>query len=372
MIVNSVRLEGFRNYLDEMVELSPGINVITGENAQGKTNFLESVYLLSCGHGFRTRLDNELISFDCDYARVTGKVFAHERDQNIEINMSRGTRKLITCNGVKKNASELSDIFRVVLFCPDDLNMIKDGAKARRRFMDMAISQLRPAYVTLLSEYTRLYEHKKRILSDWREKPSLLNTLDEFSDSMCRCSAQIIRYRAAFSKRLSELAVPIHSEFSGSGEDLSLAYQTVSTVSDPFALVTDIYSELTRHQKEHRNAEIASGNILSGIHKDDLEININGVNARLYASQGQTRTAALSLKMAEREISLQDTNECPVLLLDDVLSELDSKRQEFVLNRIGGGQTLITCCEDGHLQRRTEGRIINIAAGRTVSRCGGK
>ena len=367
MIVNSVRLEGFRNYEDETVELSPGINVITGENAQGKTNFLESVFLLSCGHGFRTRADSELISFDREFARVSGKIFSREREQDIEINMSRGQRKQILCNGVKKNAAELSEILRVVLFCPDDLNMIKDGAKARRRFMDMAISQLRPSYAALISEFARLYEHKKRILSDWREKPSLLEALDEFSDSMCRCSAQIIRYRAAFSKRLSEVAVPIHSEFSGSGEELSLSYQTVGTVSDPFAAASEIYPELLEHQMTHRQAEIASGNVLSGIHKDDLDININGVNARLYASQGQTRTAALSLKMAEREISLQDTNECPVLLLDDVLSELDAKRQEFVLNRIGGGQTLITCCEDGRLQKRTGGKIIGVAAGRIVS-----
>lgn len=366
MIVNSVRLEGFRNYIDETVELSPGINVITGENAQGKTNFLESVFLLSCGHGFRTRADSELISFDREFSRVSGKVFTREREQSIEINMNRGIRKQILCNGVKKNASELSETLRVVLFCPDDLNMIKDGAKARRRFMDMAISQLRPSYAALISEYTRLYEHKKRILADYRDKPSLLEALDEFSDSMCRCSAQIIRFRAAFSKRLSEVAVPIHSEFSGSGEELSLTYRTVSTVCDPFAAASEIYPKLVEHQKSHREAEIASGSVLSGIHKDDLDININGANARLYASQGQTRTAALSLKMAEREISLQDTNECPVLLLDDVLSELDAKRQEFVLNRIGGGQTLITCCEDGQLQKRTGGKIINVAGGRIV------
>ena len=366
MIVNSVRLEGFRNYLDENVELSPGINVITGENAQGKTNFLEAVYLLSCGRGFRTRIDSELIAFDAERAKVSAKVFSAEREQRIEIGMARGIRKQIQVNGVRKNASDLSEILRVVLFCPDDLNMIKDGAKARRRFMDMAISQLRPSYAALISDYTRLYEHKKRILSDWREKPSLLDTLDEFSDGMCRCSAQIIRYRAAFAKRLSETAVPIHSEFSGSGEELRLEYQTVSTVKYPFAPASEIYPALTEHQKLHREAEIASGNVLSGIHKDDLDISINGVNARLFASQGQTRTAALSLKMAEREISLQDTNDCPVLLLDDVLSELDAKRQEFVLNRIGGGQTLITCCEDGRLKERTEGNIIGVAGGKTV------
>lgn len=366
MIVNSVRLEGFRNYTDEIVELSPGINVITGENAQGKTNFLESVYLLSCGHGFRTRLDNELISFDSGFSKVTGKVFSAEREQTIEINMKSGTRKRINVNGVKKNASELSEILRVVLFCPDDLNMIRDGARARRRFMDVAISQLRPQYAALISEYTRLYEHKKRILSDWREKPSLLDTLDDFSESMCRCSAQIIRYRAAFANRLSETAVPIHSEFSGSDEKLSLEYKTVKTVTDPFAAASEIFPQLIEHQKAHREAEISSGSILSGIHKDDIDISINGANARIFASQGQTRTAALSLKMAEREISMQDTNECPVLLLDDVLSELDAKRQKFVLNRIGGGQTLITCCEDERLQKKTGGKIISIAGGKLV------
>lgn len=366
MIINSVHLEGFRNYTDETVELSPGINVITGENAQGKTNFLEGVFLLSCGHGFRTRFDNELISFDRDFARVTGNVFAQERQQCIDISMRRGQRKQILCNGVKKNSTELSELLRVVLFCPDDLNMIKDGAQTRRRFMDMAISQLRPSYVTLLSEYTRLYEHKKRILCDWHEKPSLLDTLEEFSDSMCVCSSKIIRYRAAFSKKLSEAAVPIHREFSGIGEELSISYRTVTTVTDPFASAAEIYGELLEHQRAHRDAEIASGNVLSGIHKDDLEILINGNNARLYASQGQTRTAAISLKMAEREISLQDTNEYPILLLDDVLSELDSKRQEFVLSRIGGGQTLITCCEDGQLRKRTDGNVITVSGGRVV------
>lgn len=366
MTVDSVRLEGFRNFESAEISLAPGINVITGANAQGKTNFLESVYLLSCGHGFRTRFDNELIAFGDERARVTGTVFAQERQQSIDLRLARGARKQIFCNGVKKNASELSETLRVVLFCPDDLNMIKDGAKARRRFMDMAISQLRPQYAALISEYSRLYEHKRRILCDWREKPALLDALDDFSDSLCKCSAKIIRFRAAFVKRLAEVASPIHREFSGSGEALSIAYETVSTVSDPFASPGEVYQRVCEHQRAHRAAEIASGCVLTGIHKDDLEICINGSSARLYASQGQTRTAALSLKMAEREISYQDTNECPVLLLDDVLSELDATRQTFVLNRIGGGQTLITCCEDEGIAERTRGAVISVSAGHFV------
>ncbi|MEG0777962.1 MAG: DNA replication/repair protein RecF [Oscillospiraceae bacterium] len=367
MTVNSIRLQGFRNYTDETINLSPETNVIRGENAQGKTNLLEAVYLLTCGHGFRTRLDRELIGFNTNCARIVAEIFAQGRPQIIEIRFGRGIKKQVLVNGVAKSTSELSEILRVVLFCPDDLNMIRDGAKARRRFMDMAISQLRPSYSALITEYTRLCEHKRRILCDCREKPSLLYALEEYSDGMNRCGAKIIRYRAAFTKRLAETARPIHSEFSGSGEKLSIAYETVSTVSDPFAPASEIYKQLCEHTESHRRAEIASGNLLTGIHKDDLNIQINEIAARQFASQGQTRTAALSLKMAEREISLQDTGEVPILLLDDVLSELDAKRRDFVLNRIGSGQTLISCCEDEDIKAKTGGRVITVKNGRCLS-----
>lgn len=364
MLLNSIHLVNFRNYLDQTVKFSPNINVITGENAQGKTNLLESIFMLSCGHGFRTRFDKELISFQSDFARVRGEVFSADRNQQIDIKLGRGLRKQIAVNGVKKSSAELSQTLRVVLFCPDDLNMIKEGAKERRRFMDMAISQLRPTYTELLSEYTRLFEHKKGILCGWREKPDLLKALDEYSDFMCRVSAKLIRYRAAFTERLQQTAAPIHREFSGNGEELEIKYQTVSTVTDPFASEKQLYEQLWQHQQAHREAEIASSSVLTGIQKDDLIISINSAPARQYASQGQTRTAALSMKMAERDISNQDTGETPILLLDDVLSELDQKRQEFVLNRIGGGQTLISCCEDEQIKARTGGRVFTVSGGR--------
>ena len=192
--------------------------------------------------------------------------------------------------------------------------------------MDNAISQIRPRYGEILSEFNRLYEHKSRILKDWREKPSLLDTLDEFSDGMCRASAQLIRYRAAFAARLDQAAAPIHSEFSGAGEELSIRYSTVSTVKKFYGSAKEIYYDICEHQEKHRQAEIESGQCLTGAHKDDLEIAINGRPARSFASQGQTRTAALSIKLAEREIFLAETGEYPILLLDDVLSELDVKR----------------------------------------------
>ena len=364
MRVDRIALNGWRNYAWETVEFSPGTNVITGSNAQGKTNLLEAVYMLSCGRSFRTRFDREAVGFDFPSAEIIADVFSHEREQTIQIRIQPGQGKKISVNGVKKTAAELSETVNVVLFCPDDLNLIKEGAAVRRRLLDNAISQIRPKYAELLSEFNRLYEHKTRILKDWRDKPSLLDTLDEFSDALCRVSAQLIRYRAAFTARLGEAAAPIHREFSGDGEELAIRYDTVSTVTDPFASAREIYYQICEHQEKHRQAELDSEQCLTGAHKDDLEILINGRGARAFASQGQTRTAALSVKLAEREIFLDETGECPILLLDDVLSELDDARQAFVLNRIGGGQTLITCCEDEGISNRTGGKVLVVEKGR--------
>lgn len=364
MRVDKIALSGFRNYEWETAEFSPGTNVIYGPNAQGKTNLLESVYMLSQGRSFRTRFDKELVGFGYSSADILADVYSHDRAQTINIRMTHGTAKKITVNGSKRTAGELSEIVNTVLFCPDDLNLIKDGAAVRRRLMDNAICQIRPKYAEYLAEYNRLYEHKTRILKDWREKTSLLDTLDDFSDGMCRMSAQLIRYRAAFVARLSEAASPIHREFSGDGEELEMFYTTVSTVKDPTASAKDIYYAVCEHQESHRQAELESGQCLTGAHKDDIEININGKSARAFASQGQTRTAALSVKLGEREIFLNETGEYPILLLDDVLSELDTRRQEFVLNRIGGGQTLITCCEDDGISGRTGGKVLRVEKGR--------
>ena len=342
MKINRLAVTGFRNYEWETIDFGSGTNVIYGSNAQGKTNLIEAVYLLAYGRSFRTRFDRELVHFQYSSSDILADITSYE----------------------KKTANELSRTLNVVLFCPDDLNLIKDGAAVRRRLLDTAIGQIRPQYNEILSEFNRLFEHKTRILKDWREKPSLLETLDEFSDGLCRCSAKLIRYRAAYTARLQEASIPVHREFSGSGEELGILYKTVSTVSNPCASEKEIYYELCDHQESHRRAEIESGQCLTGAHKDDLDISINGNAARNFASQGQSRTAALSIKLAEREILLKETGEYPILLLDDVLSELDGKRQEFVLNRIGGGQTLITCCEDEGISGRTGGKVIFVEQGR--------
>ena len=358
-----IALNGWRNYAFATAEFSPGTNVITGENAQGKTNLLEAVYLLTGGKSFRTRFDRELIGFGYTSAEVLADVYAFGREQTVRVVLRQGQRKQIWQNGVKKTAAELAGNFAAVLFCPDDLNIIRDGPAARRRMMDMAISQLRPKYGALLAEYSRLYDQKSAILRDWHEKPSLLDTLDDFSDQMCRVSAKLIRYRAAYASRLNIAAAPIHADFSGGRDKLALAYRTVSTVTDALGTEKEIYYALCDHQEQHRRAELDSGQCLTGAHKDDLLIDINGQPARAFASQGQTRTAALSLKLAEREIFHDEFDEYPVLMLDDVLSELDAQRQAFVLNRIGGGQTLITCCEDARIAERTGGRVLTVQNG---------
>ena len=363
MEIRRIALNGFRNYEFASAEFAPGINVISGENAQGKTNLLEAVYMLTGGRSFRTRFDRELIGFDFSAGEILADVYARGREQTVKIILKRGQRKQILQNGVKKTATELSGDFAAVLFCPDDLNIIRSGAAERRKLMDLAIAQLRPNYGALLSEYHRLHEQKTSILRDWREKPSLLDTLDDFSNQMSRVSAKIIRYRAAYARRLEAAAQPIHEDFAGGRETLSMEYKTVSTVTDPLASEREIYYEICEHQERHREAELESGQCLTGCHKDDLIIDLNGQSARAFASQGQTRTAALSLKLAERDIFSEEFGEPPVLMLDDVLSELDQRRQEFVLNRIGGGQTLITCCETEQIVSRTGGKVLFVQKG---------
>ena len=363
MRLDGLTLDFFRNYLHLEAEFDPSVNVIYGDNAQGKTNLLEAVAYLS-GVSPRARYDRELIQFGVDSAFLKGKVFSRDRDFVLEANLFRGKSRQLYANGVRlKSAAGLSEILNTVLFCPEDLYLIREGAAARRKFLDECISQLRPRYAQALAEYKRLYEHKTRILRDSEEKPSLLDTLDEFSLGMAKAGAVLIHYRAHFVRRLMEVAPPIHADFSGGREKLTLRYETVSTVTDPEASLREILLELLKHQESHRAAEIASRMCLSGPHKDDLVVEIDGNLAKTYSSQGQTRTAALSLKLAARDIFWQDTGEYPLLLLDDVLSELDPKRQEFVLNRIRGGQVFITCCEDDRLSSLIKGKVFHVREG---------
>ena len=366
MRVDTIALDGFRNYGAFEVSFDPQVNVICGENAQGKTNLLEAIGFLSSARSHRARGDKELIAFDRDAASITAKVESREREFLMEAQLQRGARRKLFVNHVKcKTAGELSGILQTVLFCPEDLALIKAGASERRAFLDGAICQLRPRYAEALSQYNRLLEHKTRILRDWEKNPGLLGVLEDFNEAMARAGALVIHYRAHFVNKLAARAADIQREFSGEREELALTYQTVSTVADPLGPTVSIYEDIRRHQESHAQAELDARSCLSGSHKDDLIAHINGQSARQFASQGQTRTAALSLKLAERELFQDDTGQWPVLLLDDVLSELDAKRQDFVLRRIRGGQVFITGCEEpeGDFSR---GKVIHIHAGKIL------
>ena len=346
MRVCSISLDGFRNYTQFSAQFSPGVNVIWGENAQGKTNLLEAIGFLAGARSHRARGDKELIAFQRTQGTITAQVESRGRDFLIQAQLFRGARRKLFVNHVKlKTAGELSEILQTVLFCPEDLALIKAGAAERRTFLDRAICQLRPRYAEALSQYQKLLYHKTRILRDWEKNPSLLEVLEDFNEAMARAGALVIHYRAHFIRKLAEKAQVIQREFSGGGEELALSYQTVRTVTDPFGPTVTLYEALREHQNSHRRAELEAKSCLSGPHKDDLLAAINGQPARQFASQGQTRTAALSLKLAEREIFQEDTGQWPILLLDDVLSELDQRRQDFVLGRITGGQVFITGCQ---------------------------
>lgn len=367
MKLRRIALDGFRNYTDFTADFSPGVNVIWGENAQGKTNLLEAIGFLSGARSHRARGDKELISFHRDWGTITAEVTSRGRDFLLEVQLFRGARRRLFVNHVKcKTAAELGGIVQTVLFCPEDLALIKAGAAERRSFLDHAICQLRPRYAEALAQYHKLLDHKTRILRDWEKHPSLLDVLEDFNEAMARAGALVIHYRAHFVRKLAEKAAQIQTEFSGGRETLALHYATVSTVRDPLGPTVELYEDLRRHQDSHAKAERDARSCLSGPHKDDLVARINGQPARQYASQGQTRTAALSLKLAERELFRDDTGQWPILLLDDVLSELDARRQDFVLRRITGGQVILTGCEapDGTFP---EGRTLHIVQGKLVN-----
>ena len=366
MQINKLSLRGFRNYDDVLLEFDPGVNLLLGSNAQGKTNLLEAIYYLSAGHGFRTRKESELIEFGADFADLEAEIFSHDRENTLRAVLFAGRRsRQLYVSGVKqKTFAGMRGQLSTVLFCPEDLSVLKSGASARRKLLDNALCQLRSGYEAALTEYNRLLEHKSRILKDYREFPSLAETLPEFNLRMAQLGAVLIGYRANYLEKLSRCAAQYHGEFSGGNEQLRLEYKTVSNILDPKCGKIELERLLLEHQQNHLRAELESGQCLSGPHKDDFDVFLDDISLKSFGSQGQTRTAAISIKLAEREILRDDTGQEPVLLLDDVLSELDNRRQDFVLNRIKTGQVFITCCEEDRLTKT--GKIIHIEGGHAV------
>ena len=243
--------------------------------------------------------------------------------------------------------------------------VLKTGASARRRLGDHALCQLRPNYEAALTEYGRILEQKSKILKDRHENPALLEILPEYNTRLCQVGALLISYRARFYEGLAREAKQYHELFSGGAEDFTLEYKTVSSISDPFAPVNQLEEKLWEHLDSHYRAELESSQCLTGPHKDDFDVTLSGMSLKAFGSQGQTRTAAISLKLAQRKLMAAQSGEIPVLLLDDVLSELDPGRQDFVLNQITEGQVFITCCEPGRFTKL--GKTVEIKKGYVIN-----
>ena len=363
MNLKSLNLRSFRNYEEAALTFDPGVNLIVGDNAQGKTNLLEAISYLGCGRSFRAQKTAEMIRFGADFAEIQGEVFSQERDQTLRWVLFTGSRpRQIWRNGAKKKtAGDIAGVLPTVLFCPEDLMVLKTGAAQRRRFGDTALCQLRPNYDAALTEYHRILEQKSRILKDHFENPAVMAILPEYNTRLCQVGALLISYRARFYEGLGKAAAKYHGQFSGGSEEFDLQYKTVSTVKDPFAPVSQLTQDLLDHLDSHYRAELETAQCLTGPHKDDFTVALSGIDLKSYGSQGQTRTAAISLKLAQRELMGREWGEEPVLLLDDVLSELDPGRQDFVLNQIVSGQVFITCCEPGRFTKL--GKTIEIHKG---------
>lgn len=363
MNLNKLQLRDFRNYVNLNLEFAPGVNLIVGDNAQGKTNLLEAISYLGSGKSFRAMKTAEMVRFGAEFADLEGEISAQERQQSIRWVLFAASRpRMLYRNGVKKRtAAEVAGMLPSVLFCPEDLMVLKTGAAQRRRLGDQALCALRPKYDAVLTEYNRILEQKTAILKGYEENPALLEILPEYNSRLCQLGAQIISYRARFYESLGKAASGYHGQFSGGLEDFHLQYKTVSTITDPFAPPEVLRGQLEEHLQSHYRAELASQQCLTGPHKDDFDVTLNEISLKSFGSQGQTRTAAISLKLAQRQLMAREWGEQPVLLLDDVLSELDARRQDFVLNQITEGQVFITCCEPGRFTKL--GKTIQIEKG---------
>ena len=353
MNLYDISLRDYRNYRESSFQFDPGVNLIVGNNAQGKTNLLESIAYLGSGKSFRTQKGAELVRLGAEFAEIEGSLFSQERKQSLRWILFSGQRpKQLFQNGVKKkSATQISGVLQTVLFCPEDLMVLKAGAAARRRLGDNALCQLRPNYEAALTEYGRILEQKNRILKDRFLNPALLQILPEYNARLCQVGALLISYRVRFYEGLGREAEQYHTHFSGGREAFSLSYHTVSTVTDPYAPVSVLEGQLQEHLNAHERAELESAQCLTGPHKDDFDVSLSGMSLKAFGSQGQTRTAAISLKLAQRKLMAKETGQMPLLLLDDVLSELDPGRQDFVLNQIREGQIFITCCEPGRFTK---------------------
>ena len=333
MIIESIELKNYRNYEHLQLELSPGTNIFYGDNAQGKTNILESVYVCCTTKSHKGSKDKEMIRFGKDEAHIKLTVRKQDVPYRIDMHLKKNKAKGIAINGIPiRKASELFGIVNVVFFSPEDLNIIKNGPAERRRFLDLELCQLNKLYVHGLIQYNRVVTQRNKLLKELSFHPEYEETLDIWDLQLAQYGRQVIEYRTDFVKQLNEMIVGIHNQLSGGKEHLEIFYE-------PNVEAEKLEDALAKN----RDSDLRQRTTGIGPHRDDISFIVNGIDIRRFGSQGQQRTAALSLKLAEIELVKYLVKDYPVLLLDDVLSELDGSRQEHLLAGIDHIQTMITC-----------------------------
>lgn len=333
MIIKSIELQNFRNYEDLNISFDEGTNIFYGDNAQGKTNILEAAYLSGTTKSHKCSKDKEMIRFGEQESHIRTVVVKKDKEYQIDMHLKNNRSKGIAINKVPiKKASELFGILNMVFFSPEDLNIIKNGPAERRRFLDSELCQLDKIYLSDLTTYNKILNQRNKLLKDMVYRPDLKDTLPVWDMQLVETGRKIIRRRKQFVDELNEIVHDIHYRISGEKEDLILQYEPS---------IEDIFFEDELSRVKERDMRQCMTSV--GPHRDDLLFSIGEVDIRKFGSQGQQRTSALSLKLSEIELVKRSIHDTPVLLLDDVLSELDSNRQNYLLNSIHDTQTLITC-----------------------------
>lgn len=366
MIVSRLSFLHYRNLCEGEFLPDPRMNVIFGQNAQGKTNLLEALWLFTGGRSFRGSRDSELIAFGQDATRLQIDFFSEERDQSAVLTIQNKKRSA-AINGVQYGGvMELVGKFRAVIFSPEHLSLVKDGPALRRSFLDGALCQLRPVYAKLLFQYNRVLQQRNALLKDIPRHAELLDTLEIWDEKLAQRGARLIMERSEYVRLLSEPARRVYEGISGAREQFSICYRTVSgeepqTEEQWRQYLFDL---LGRSRRE----DLSAGFTTVGPHRDDLEIRVDERQARSFGSQGQQRSCVLALKLAEAELLQTLSGEAPVILLDDVMSELDSGRQDFLLHQLGEKQVFLTCCDPETAARYSGGGRFEMEQGRLTVR----
>ena len=341
MYLKKIELKNFRNYDEEAVEFHNKVNIITGKNAQGKTNLLESLYIMSLGKSFRTSKDTEMIGFEKEFCRAKSTSVKDGRELEIEITIGN-EGKVTKINGLKtaKNIDLLENVY-MVIFSPEDLKIVKDEPEKRRKFMDRELCQLKPMYYRNLGRYKKILQQRNSLLRQQDVKEDVIAVWDE---SLAEYGAKIILERNRFVGKLNEISSRISRGITNEKEVLEISYESNIEIKENYEAQKEYFKE--KLAKSLKN-DIMRRSTSAGPHKDDLKLCVDGIDIRHFGSQGQQRTAALSLKLAEIQLIKEEASVAPILLLDDVLSELDAERQNFLINSLGEVQLFITTAELG-------------------------